>query len=59
MGIRKGRERMGAEKSVALPVRVPGEWLRALREMSDKGNSVSDLVRSAVRRFLVQNGKLG
>ena len=44
--------------SRALRVRLPVEWYKALCGLADDENTVSMLVRDAVKQFLRRNGKL-
>lgn len=49
-------KRLSKDGSEVLTVRMPKRWVAGLVHLADAENRVSDLVRTAVKRFLVANG---
>lgn len=50
--------KLHADGIEALRVRIPKPYMEALRSLADEENTVSMLVRDAVKQFLRRNGKL-
>jgi hypothetical protein len=53
--IERMRKRLGKEPTVPLTIKIPGEWMRALVELSDSKNTPRDLARSAIQTFIARH----